>query len=85
MAIASANGIRALPKKDVFGTGKVDTDYFTQVKEGGAEGPGTWQRADSRRHACPRLRPPSAAVPGSAARSFTRAHLPAAPPLVSIP
>jgi hypothetical protein len=51
MVITLANGICALPKKDVFRMGKADTNYFTQVKEGGAEGPGTWQRADSHCHA----------------------------------
>ena len=65
--------------------GKADTDYFTQVKEGGAEGPSTWQHADSHRCACLHPRPPSAAVPGSVAHSFTRTHLPMAPTLVSIP
>jgi hypothetical protein len=65
--------------------GKADTDYFTQVKEGGAEGPSTWQHADSHCCACLHLRPPSAAVPGSVACSFTRTHLPTAPTLVSIP
>jgi hypothetical protein len=85
MVIASANGICALPKKDVFGMGKVDTDYFTQVNKGGAEGPGTWQHVDSHCHACPCLHPPSAAAPGSAVCSFTCVHPPMAPSLVSIP
>jgi hypothetical protein len=56
-----------------------------KLKRGGVEGPGTWQCADLRHRACLHPHPPSIAAPDSTVHSFTCAHLPAVPTLVSIP